>query len=400
VEPDRPNADPARDPILPGALLGVLGGGQLGMMFAMAARRMGYSIEAFSDAADVPATLVCDRVHVLAWDDLDALAAIGRRMRAVTFEFENVPVAAAESLAAVTRLRPGPTALATTQHRLREKAFLVEHGFPCGPFAAVTGPEELERAVARVGLPAVLKTASFGYDGKGQCRIDALEECPAAWRRVAPGPAILEAWIDFEREVSVVAARSVDGATVAYEPTHNRHRDHILDLCVAPAGLDAGVAAEAVAIARRILERLAFVGVACVEFFVTQEGSILVNEIAPRPHNSGHLTIDACRTSQFEQQVRAVCGLPLGCPGRVAGGAAMANLLGDCWAGGEPDWSRALEVPGVRLFLYGKSQPRPGRKMGHLTALADTPEEALRAVTRAREAIRSAGRAADPSSWS
>jgi 5-(carboxyamino)imidazole ribonucleotide synthase len=386
-----------RDPILPGALLGVLGGGQLGMMFAMAARRMGYAIEAFSDSAAVPAASVCDRVHVLPEDDLGSLVRIGRGMAAVTFEFENVPVAAAEALSGVTLVRPSPMALATTQHRLREKAFLVENGFPCGPFQPVTTAEELERALGRVGLPAVLKTAAFGYDGKGQCRIDSPDDCAAAWRRVAPGPAILESWIDFDREVSVVAARSVDGTTVAYEPTHNRHRDHILDLCVAPSGLDEGLVAEATTIARGILDRLGYVGVACVEFFVTRDGRILVNEIAPRPHNSGHLTIDACRTSQFEQQVRAICGLPLGCPGRVAGGAAMANLLGECWAGGEPDWSRALAVPGVRLFLYGKSDPRPGRKMGHLTALADTPEQALQAVTRAREAIRSAGPAADPS---
>lgn len=358
------------------------------MMFAMAARRMGYRVEAFSESLDAPASLVCDRVHLLRSDDIESLVEIGSGLAAVTFEFENVPVAVAEALSRVTLVRPSPMALSITQHRLREKAFLVENGFPCGPFAAVLDVEDLGRAVASVGLPAVLKTASFGYDGKGQRRIDSAADAEDAWRALGGGPAILEAWIDFEREVSVVAARSASGETVAYEPTHNWHRNHVLDLCVSPAGLAEERAHEATVTARGILDRLGYVGVACVEFFVTREGTILVNEIAPRPHNSGHLSIDACRTSQFEQQVRAVCGLPLGCTERVSGGAAMANLLGDCWSGGEPDWPRALEVPGVRLFLYGKKEPRPGRKMGHLTALADTPQQALENVKRARDACR------------
>lgn len=387
-----------RRPILPGATLGILGGGQLGSMFAAAAKRMGYRVEAISDTADCPAARVCDRVHVGPYDDPVFLAEAGRGLDVVTFEFENVPAAAGAALARVTAVRPDPSVLHTTQDRVREKAFLVTHGFACAAHRVVRSREDLEAAVAEIGLPAVLKTAAFGYDGKGQAKLTGRADVDAAWAALGVGPngprtLVLEGWVDFQCEISVVAARGVDGAVTAFAPARNAHANHILDVSSVPAGLPRSVLDEATDIAGRILTALGVVGVACVEFFVTKDGRVLVNEIAPRTHNSGHLTIEACETSQFEQQVRAVCGLPLGSTRQVAP-VAMANLLGDCWgddpagAPREPDWAAALAVPGVRLHLYGKREPRRGRKMGHLTALADSVAAAVARVEEARSRAR------------
>ena len=390
--------------ILPGATLGVMGGGQLGSMFAMAAKRMGYRVEAFSDSADCPAAQHCDRVHVGAYDDAAALVAMARGLDVLTFEFENVSADPLRALAGVVPVRPAPEVLFTTQDRGREKAFLVREGFACAPHRMVRSREELHAAVAAIGLPAVVKTAAFGYDGKGQQKLDAgagPQEIDAAWTALGgsvacqeddgDGVLVLEGWIDFGCEISVVAARGLDGSTAVFAPTRNHHSHHILDISSVPAGLPAAVLDSARELAAAVLEKLDVVGVACVEFFVTRDGRVLVNEIAPRPHNSGHLTIAACETSQFEQQVRAICGLPLGSPRQLAP-AAMANLLGDCWKNGEPDWAAALAVPGVSLMLYGKGGPRPGRKMGHLTALAGSVDEAIANVTRARSlACRSTG---------
>ena len=375
-----------RKVIMPGATLGVMGGGQLGAMFAMAAKRMGYRVEAFSDSADCPAAHHCDRVHVGAYDDPAALVAMARGLDVLTFEFENVSAVALRALAGVVPVRPASEVLFTTQDRGREKAFLVREGFACAPHRLVRSREELHAAVAAVGLPAVVKTAAFGYDGKGQQKLSAgagPQEIDAAWNSLGECVLIVEAWVDFQCEISVVAARGLDGSTAVFAPTRNHHRHHILDISSAPAGLPAAVLDSAREMAAAVLEKLDVVGVACVEFFVTRDGRVLVNEIAPRPHNSGHLTIFACETSQFEQQVRAICGLPLGSTRQLAP-AAMANLLGDCWKNGEPDWAAALTVPGVSLLLYGKGEPRPGRKMGHLTALADSVDEAIANVTRAR----------------
>ena len=375
-----------RKVITPGATLGVMGGGQLGAMFAMAAKRMGYRVEAFSDSADCPAAYHCDRVHVGAYDDPTALVAMARGLDVLTFEFENVSAVALRALAGVVPVRPASEVLFTTQDRGREKAFLVREGFACAPHRLVRSREELHAAVAAVGLPAVVKTAAFGYDGKGQQKLDAgagPQEIDAAWNSLGAGALIVEAWVDFQCEISVVAARGLDGSTAVFAPTRNHHRHHILDISSVPAGLPAAVLDSAREMAAAVLEKLDVVGVACVEFFVTRDGRVLVNEIAPRPHNSGHLTIFACETSQFEQQVRAICGLPLGSTRQLAP-ASMANLLGDCWKNGEPDWAAALTVPGVSLLLYGKGEPRPGRKMGHLTALADSVDEAIANVTRAR----------------
>jgi len=384
--------------IPPGATLGVMGGGQLGAMFAMAAKRMGYRVEAFSDVADCPAAHHCDRVHVGSYDDPTALLAMARGVDVLTFEFENVSAEPLKALAGVVPVRPAPEVLFTTQDRGREKAFLVREGFACAPHRLVRSREDLHAAVAALGLPAVIKTAAFGYDGKGQRKLDVgagPQEIDAAWDMLAGvgggvlgdgvggGVLVLEGWIDFDCEISVVAARGLDGSTAVFAPTRNHHSHHILDISSVPAGLPDAVLKTAREMAAAVLEKLNVVGVACVEFFVTRDGRVLVNEIAPRPHNSGHLTMAACHTSQFEQQVRAICGLPLGSTKQLAP-AAMANLLGDCWENGEPDWAAALSVPGVSLVLYGKSEPRPGRKMGHLTALADSVEEAIVNVTRSR----------------
>jgi 5-(carboxyamino)imidazole ribonucleotide synthase len=389
-----PSAD---RPILPGATLGILGGGQLGSMFAMAARRMGYRVEAISDIADCPAARHCDRLHVGRYDDPAFLAAAAQGLDVVTFEFENVPAAAGDALAAVVPVRPHPRVLFITQDRAREKAFLVERGFECVPHRVLRSLEELEAAARELGLPAVLKTAAFGYDGKGQRRIATEGDLAEAWRELGgdspagPREFVLESWIEFDCEISVMAARGLDGQTAFFAPSRNAHARHILDVSSVPAGLPEAVCLAAADAATRLLAALDVVGVACVEFFVTADGRVLVNEIAPRTHNSGHLTIEGCETSQFEQQVRAICGLPLGSTRPVAP-AAMANLLGDCWfptattAPIEPDWAAALAVPGVRLHLYGKSEARPGRKMGHLTALADSVGEAVSRVETARRA--------------
>jgi 5-(carboxyamino)imidazole ribonucleotide synthase len=379
----------ARPPILPGAAIGVLGTGQLGRMFAIAARRMGYRVAAYSPDRDTPTGQVADVEIAASFDDLDALRAFAAQVDVVTFEFENVPSASVAAVAELVPVRPSGQVLHTTQHRAREKTFLANAGLPVTPFALVDSTETLSSAVARLGCPAVLKTASFGYDGKGQITISRADDALAAWIRLDRQPAVMEAFIDFEREVSVIAARGHDGEVAQYGVIDNTHRHHILDLSVAPADVPPAVQQDAVAIARATLEALDLVGLLCVEMFLTREGRLLINELAPRPHNSGHLTFDAAVTSQFEQQLRAVCGLPLGST-RLLRPAAMANLLGDLWVNGEPRWEAACEFADVKLHLYGKTSARPGRKMGHLTALAETAEEAARLVLAAREALRGA----------
>ena len=375
--------------IPPGSTVGVLGSGQLGRMFAIAARRMGYRVHTLSPDYDTPTGQVADREITAAYDDLDAVRHFARGVDVVTFEFENVSAAAAEAAAGHAPVRPAGAVLHTTQNRLREKGFLAGAGVPVAPFAAVRSLPELHAALAAIGVPAVLKTAGWGYDGKGQVKIDSPGEAAAAWEAVGGSggrEAILEGFVDFDREVSVVAARGLDGGFAHFGVIENRHHRHILDVSTAPAAVPPAVARQAVEIARGILEGLGVVGVLAVEMFLTRDGRLLVNELAPRPHNSGHLTFDACVTSQFEQQLRAICGLPLGST-ELLRPAAMANLLGDLWVRGEPDWAAACAFPDVKLHLYGKADARPGRKMGHLTALAATPEEALRRVTAARQAL-------------
>jgi 5-(carboxyamino)imidazole ribonucleotide synthase len=375
----------------PGSVVGVLGSGQLGRMFALAARRMGYRVHTYSPEEDSPTGHVADVEVSASYDDLDSLQKFARALDVLTFEFENVPRAALDTVASIVPVRPGPEALWVSQNREREKEFLREANVPVAPWAAVRTTDELAAAVALVGVPSVLKTAAFGYDGKGQARVEAAESASAAWASLGRVPCVLEAFVDFQREVSVIAARGADGEVAFFPVFENEHARHILDVTRAPASLSGFEEKLARDIARMILDALSYVGVLCIELFHTRDGRLLVNEIAPRPHNSGHLTIDACVTSQFEQQLRAVCGLPLGST-ELLRPAAMANLLGDLWAGGVPRWEKACAVPGVALHLYGKKEPRPGRKMGHLTALAEGPDEARRRVLAARAALTSHGK--------
>ena len=369
-------------PILPGSTVGILGGGQLGRMFALAARRMGYRVHTFAPDIDTPAGQISDVEIQAAYEDLDAVRGFARAVDVVTFEFENVPAATAAAAAQFAPVRPDGAVLHTTQHRLREKLFLEGAGLPIAPFRIVRTAEDLARGIAEIGCPAVLKTAGFGYDGHGQARIPSPESAAAAWQSIGSGEAVLEAFIDFERELSVVAARGTDGAFVHYGVVENRHQRHILDVTIAPAG----AVPEAIEMARTVMEKLDAVGVLCVEFFLTRKGTLMINELAPRPHNSGHFTLDACVTSQFEQQLRAVCELPLGSTEQMRP-AAMANLLGEVWAGGIPDWAAACRFQGVKLHLYGKAEARAGRKMGHLTALGPDTETALQTVLAARAAM-------------
>ena len=374
------------EPILPGSTIGVLGSGQLGRMFTMAARRLGYRVHVLSPDTDTPTGQVADVEVVAPYEDLDAVAAFARGVDVVTFEFENVPAETTDAASAIVPVRPSGLVLHISQQRAREKGYLEDKGFPVTPFAWLCQPEDLESALVAVGLPAILKTASFGYDGKGQVLVETPEAARDAWRAMGFAQAVLERFIQFDREVSVIAARGLEGWVVTYPVIENTHVKHILDTSVLPARVESDIDVRAREIARGILETLDVIGVLCVEFFVTMDGELLVNEIAPRPHNSGHLTIDACMTSQFEQQLRAICGLP---PGSVEQfrPAAMANLLGDLWAAGEPDWMAACLLPHVRLHLYGKAAARPGRKMGHITALAATADEAHRMAIQARAAL-------------
>ena len=380
------------EPILPGSTIGVFGSGQLGRMLALAARAMGYRIHTFSPERDSPTGHVADREVCAPYADLDAVRGFVRQVAVVTFEFENVAAEVAQVAEEEgVPVRPGGWILHTTQQRLREKQFLAGAGVPVTPFAAVRSPAALEAGVAAVGTPAILKTAAFGYDGKGQVRIDAPFAAQSAWDAIGKQEAVLEAMVDFACELSVVAARGLDGSFAHWGVVENIHRDHILDLSLAPAAVDPRVAEEAVDLAHAVLEQLDVVGVLCVEMFLDKRGRLLVNELAPRPHNSGHLTIDAAVTSQFEQQLRAVCGLPLGST-ELLRPAAMANLLGDLWFGAdgvcvEPDWRAALAHPNVKLHLYGKHEARVGRKMGHLTALASTMEGARDVALAARRAL-------------
>ena len=372
--------------ILPGSTIGILGSGQLGRMLALEAKYMGYRVHTFSPGKDTPTGQVADVEVSAAYDDIDAVRAFAQEVDVVTLEFENIPTRTLAAASEHADVRPGIKALYTAQNRLREKTFLSDNGFPIAPFRAVRSEDEIDVALQEVGAPAVLKTAGFGYDGKGQAKVSNAEAGRHAFAELGQGEAVLEAFVTFEREVSVVAARGVDGSFAHYGVTENRHESHILDLSVAPTDLSKEVVSEAVEIARGILEALEVVGVMCVEFFLTHDHALIVNEVAPRPHNSGHLTIEGCITSQFGQQLRAVCGLPLGSTEFVRP-AAMANLLGDVWGRGEPNWVDALATPNVYLHLYGKAEARAGRKMGHVTALAENAKEVVERVKEARASL-------------
>lgn len=371
--------------ILPGARIGVLGSGQLGRMFAIAARRMGYRVHTYSPDRDSPTGQIADVEIDAPYEDVDRVREFASAVDVVTFEFENVPAATANAASECAIVRPAGAILHTTQHRLREKTFLRQHGFPVTRFEAIRKGEDLRRAMLGFG-PAILKTAGFGYDGKGQYRVKTLADAEAAWAAMDRQEAVLEAVVDFDAELSVVGARTANGECAFFEPFCNTHVNGILDVSSSPAPFDSRVTTRAHELARAVLDALNVTGVLCVEFFVTDDRDLVINELAPRPHNSGHLTIDSCITSQFEQQLRTVCGLPLGST-EMLRPAAMANLLGDIWADGEPNWVAACALPEVKLHLYGKSAARPGRKMGHLTATGETAAQAEQIVRAARSML-------------
>ena len=354
--------------LAPGATIGILGGGQLGRMTVMAAARLGYRCHVFCQSPDEPAAQVAHQTTVAPFDDTGALDRFAAGVDVATLEFENIPLASVEYLEARSAVRPNSSALAVAQDRVKEKDFVTAAGIPTAPYRAVANSGELAGAVADLGAPAILKTGRLGYDGKGQVRIDADTDLGDAWAQSGAGPAtggaILEGFVDFEREISVIAARAADGAMTSYVPVENRHAKHILDETTVPAPIPSDVAATATDIAHRLAERLKLAGLLAVEMFIAKDGGVLVNEIAPRPHNSGHWTIDACAISQFELLVRAVCGLPLGSTERTAD-ATMKNLIGN----DVDDWQVYLADPAARLHLYGKAETRPGRKMGHVTWL-------------------------------
>jgi 5-(carboxyamino)imidazole ribonucleotide synthase len=381
-----------RNPILPGSTIGCLGGGQLGRMFALSARRLGYRVHTVDPTPDSPTGQISDREFNVPFTDIPTLLEFAAGVDVVTYEFENIPVDALDALAPKVTLRPGRDVLYTTQNRQREKEFLRKHQFPIGPFRVVRDEAELRAAVAVLGLPCVLKTADFGYDGKGQQKIVAESDLAEVWRRHGDRAGVVEAWINYQAELSVVVARGVpdaagDNPVQAFPPTLNEHENHILATSVAPAPLAASIAARAQHLAAGVASRLDVIGLLAVEFFLTRQGDLLVNELAPRPHNSGHYSFDACVTSQFEQQLRAVCGLPLGDP-RLNTPVVMRNLLGDIWANGEPDWPGLLALPGLRLHLYGKNEPRPGRKMGHYCVLNESLDRAWEIDAQAQAILR------------
>ncbi len=364
--PAKRQASPAMLP--PGSVIGMLGGGQLGRMTALAAARLGYRTHVFCPDPDSPCAQVTDRATLSSYNDREALRLFSSRIDVATFEFENIPQAPVAFLAGLVPVRPGPGPLAVCQDRLAEKAFVTRQGIATVPYRPVSDAAALTPAVAELGLPAVLKAARLGYDGKSQIMLHDPGRIAEAWAAIGapagPNAAVLEAFVDFAAELSVIVARGQDGVMACYPVVENRHRHHILAETIAPAAVSATLAAEAESIAWRLAAALDIVGLLAVEMFLTRDGRLLVNELAPRPHNSGHWTMDACATSQFEQFVRAICGLPLGSVERFAD-AVMTNLIGDEVTA----WPALLADAGARLHLYGKTEIRPGRKMGHVNRL-------------------------------
>jgi len=362
--------------IAPGQTIGIVGGGQLGRMLALTARRMGYRIAILDPDASCPASPVADLKLTASFDDRTALHRLAEASDVVTYEFENIPVDSLRQIAALRPVLPDPSILHICQHREREREFLHQSGFPGPSFEIVTSAQELTSALKKFPGKTRLKSSAFGYDGKGQLTLHPDADAKASWEQINVPRAVLEEHIPFLREISVLVARDASPRTVAFPPFENRHVDGILERTVFPARIPDSVANDALALARQIAEKLQLVGLLAVELFQLADGHLLVNELAPRVHNSGHLTAEACPTSQFEQQLRAICGLPLGLVSPI-GPTVMFNLLGDLWAQGEPDWSPVFALPGASLHLYGKATARPGRKMGHLTIRGATIEEAI-----------------------
>ncbi len=373
--------------IPPGSTLGVMGGGQLGRMFGMAARKMGYRVHVFDPAPDSPAGQVADKQVEADYTDEAALTRFAGEVAAVTFEFENIPAASLEALERVCPVRPGPEILLICQNREREKTFLSKNGYPLAPFAVVDSPAGIDEGLRHTGTPAVLKTAAFGYDGKGQVKVCEDSSAREVWESLGAPRGVLEAWIEHECELSVICAGSPESGYSCFPAAENSHTDHILDVSIVPARIDPARIQEAESIAASLADSLNLTGLLAVEFFLTRDGKLLVNELAPRPHNSGHYSFDACVTSQFEQQVRTLCALPPGSP-RLLSPAVMVNLLGDLWDSGDPDWSPVLSEPSAKLHLYGKAAARPGRKMGHFCVLDPSVEQAVETALRIRNQLR------------
>lgn len=372
-----------------GSTIGIIGGGQLGRMIAMEARRLGYRTCVLDPDAKSPAGQVADDRVVGSLDDTDAARELARRVQVATYEFENIHANAVEVAEALVPLYPGSAILQITQHRIREKETLVRLGFPVPKFSALRSREDLGDALRRMPFPLMMKTAIAGYDGKGQAIVRTPDEANFAFAKLSAqcDTLILEEFVELAAEISVICARSVDGQVACYPAAENRHRNGILDVTLAPARVPQAVSALAQEMAAGLTERLGLVGLLAIEMFLTREGKLLINELAPRPHNSGHYSLDACPTSQFEQLVRAICQLPLGATELYAP-VAMANLLGDLWPGDrQPDFTKAMAVPGVRLYLYGKTEARPGRKMGHLCCVADSMDVALTRILAARSSM-------------
>ncbi len=347
-------------------------------MFAIAARKMGYRVHTFEPAQDSPTGQISDKEYNSSYDDMDALLEFAKNVQVVTYEFENIPIETLDELSNHVVLRPNRELLYICQNRRREKEFLSKHGFPVAPFKVVDSEAALRTAVEEIGCPCVLKTADFGYDGKGQQKITDLDQVAEVWAKHELATGVLEAWIDHECEVSVIVARGYDGETRFFPMARNHHENHILAVSEVPCGLPPELEARGEEIAGEIARSSHLVGVLAVEMFLTKGGELLVNELAPRPHNSGHYSFDACLTSQFEQQLRAVCGLPLGDP-RLLSPVLMHNLLGDVWVNGNPDWAGLLAHPNIKLHIYGKSEPRVGRKMGHYNVI-DTSLDKVRQI--------------------
>ena len=369
----------------PGSTIGLLGGGQLGRMFAIAARRMGYRVHTFEPSPDSPAGQISDREFNGSYADWDLLEAFVRSVDVVTFEFENIPAQVVDRISRSKPVHPRSEVLHICQNREREKNFLRDHRYPHAPFAVISNQEELDAALDSIGAPAVLKSADFGYDGKGQQKIKQGDRFD--YSRAPANRSVLEKWVSFDRELSVICARDAKGNVCLFPVSENVHNRHILDYSIVPARIDSAVQRLAQSIAKNIADDLDVVGLIAVEFFLTRDNELIVNELAPRPHNSGHYTFDACVTSQFEQQLRAVCGLPFGSPALLRP-VVMVNLLGDLWnAGRQPDWGPVLNHPYAKLHLYGKLEGRPGRKMGHFCVLRETIEQALAEALQIKEKL-------------
>ena len=373
--------------ILPDSSLGVLGGGQLGRMFTLAAHRMGYRVVVLDPDPHSPAGLIAEQHNKADYRDRAALQMLGDECAAITTEFENIPAESLEFLEQYAPVRPAADAVRIAQNRIEEKTFIQQQGLATAPFAAIYEAADIEEAVAGLQPPLLLKTASMGYDGKGQHQVSNADEARAAFLQMGSAPCVLEEMVELEREISVILVRNIDGLTAVYPAGENSHVNGILDTTIVPSAAASDITAAAVDMAQQLASAMNYCGVLAVEFFCTRQGELLVNEIAPRPHNSGHYTVDACATSQFEQQVRMMCGLQPG-DTRLLSAVVMTNLTGDIWRDGQPAWQHVLDEPGAHLHLYGKREARPGRKMGHINCLADDTDSALQVTARIRSALK------------